>query len=159
MATYHQRMQEIFRRYQAEVSEDPADLEEVGAWAIRKNLWQPRPADINAQFAEEMAAALREEYRVDEAGRHYRAKHAVRSSRDGRQLSLWADIDTAPRAHMEKAFAQRRRQVVHDCHQLKVDVDHFNGIHPDQEQLPLILDFEDDVREMMIAEGIKGAAD
>jgi hypothetical protein len=159
MATFLQRMQEIFRRYQTEVSVDPADLEEVGAWAIRHNLWQPRPADIHAQFAEEMAAALREEYRVDDAGRHYRAKHAVRTSRDGRQYALWADIDTAPRAHMEKAFAQRRRQIVHDCHQLRVDVDHFNSVRRDQEPVQLILDFEDDVREMMIAEGIRGAAD
>jgi hypothetical protein len=90
-----------------------------------------------------MAAALREEYRTDEAGRHYRAKHAVRTSRDGRQLALWADIDTAPRTHMGKAFAQRRRQIVYDCHQLRQDVDHFNSIHRDEEPVQLILNFED----------------
>ena len=55
----------------------------------------------------------------------------------------------------EKALQQRRRQIVQDSHQLKLDVDHFNSIHPDEEQLALILDFTDDVKEMMIAEGIE----
>jgi hypothetical protein len=157
MATYHERMQEIFRRYQTEVSAEPVDLEVVGAWAIKEKLWQPRPADVHAQFAEEMSSALREEYRTDPAGRHYRAKHAVRQP--GKQLALWADIDTVPRPHLEVAFAQRRRQIVNDCHQLRVDVDHFNSVHPEEEPVQLILNFEDDVRERLIQDGIKDAAD
>src|SRR5688572_29735286 len=100
MANYHQQMQEIFRRYQEEVSPDPADLRVVAAWALQEKLWHPRPADIHARFAEDMATALREEYRTDNAKRRYRAKHAVRVFRDGKQMSFWADIDTAPRGHM-----------------------------------------------------------
>jgi len=68
------------------------------------------------------------------------------------------DIDTAPRGHMEKAFQQRRRQVVQDSHQLKVDVDHFNSVHAEEPQFELILDFTDDVKEMMIADGIEEGA-
>jgi hypothetical protein len=158
MATYHQRMQEIFRQYQAEVSSEPADLRDVAAWAVREGLWEPRPADVHARFAEDMATALREEYRTDKDGRRYRAKHAVRASRDGKQLSFWADIDTAPRTHMEKAFGQRRRQIVSDSHQLRLDVDHFNEVHADEPQLELVLDFTDDVKEMMIAEGLEDVA-
>ena len=158
MATYHQQMQEIFRRYQAEFSSEPADLRDVAAWALREGLWEPRPADVHARFAEDMATALREEYRTDKDGRHYRAKHAVRATRDGKQLSSWADIDTAPRSHMEKAFAQRRRQIVSDSHQLRLDVDHFNSVHADAPQLELVLDFTDDVKEMMIAEGLEDVA-
>lgn len=158
MSNYHQQMQEIFARYQAEVSHEPADLREVAAWAIRERLWQPRPADVHARFAEDMATALREEYRTDKAGRRYRAKHAVRASHEGKQQSFWDDIDTAPRSHMEKAFAQRRRQVVSDSHQLRLDVDHFNSVHPDEKQIQLVLDFTDDVAEMLVAEGIDDAA-
>ena len=69
-------------------------------------------------------------------------------------IAFWADIDSAPRSHMEKAFAQRRRQIVGDCRQLRLDVDHFNSAHPDEEQLKLVLDFTDDVAEMLVAEGI-----
>ncbi len=156
--TYHQQMQQIFGRYQQEVSAEPADLRLVAAWAIREKLWEPRPSDVHARFAEDMAAALREEYRTDKEGRRYRAKHAVRAERGGKQYSFWADIDTAPRGHMEKAFAQRRRQIVNDSHQLRLDVDHYNSVHPDQAQIQLVLDFTDDVAEMLVAEGIEDAA-
>jgi hypothetical protein len=158
MANYHQQMQDIFRRYQDEVSPEPADLRDVAVWAIREKLWQPRPADVHARFAEDMATALREEYRTDPDGRRYRAKHAVRTYRDGKQMSFWADIDTAHRSHMEKAFAQRRRQIVDDCHQLRLDVDHFNSLDPKAESHQLVLDFTDDVKEMMIAEGLEEVA-
>ena len=149
----------VFRQYQDEVSSDPADLRDIAAWAISKGLWHPKPADVHERFVREMSDALREEYRTDKAGRRYRAKHAVRATNfDGKQMSLWDDIDTAPRPHMEKAFAQRRRQIVGDGHQLRLDVDHFNSVHEDQEPVQLILDFTDDVAEMLVAEGIEEAA-
>ncbi len=151
MSTYAQKMQKIFHRYQQEVDPDPVDLHDVGAWAINEKLWEPRPADIRKRFAGDMADALRQEYRVDEKGRTYRANHAVRTTENGRQSSFWADIDNAPPEHMEKAFAQRRRQIVGDCYQLRLDVDHFNGLNPEQKQIPLILDFTDDVEELLIS--------
>ena len=45
-----------------------------------------------------------------------------------------------------------------DSHQLKVDVDHFNSVHAEEPQFELILDFTDDVKEMMIADGIEEGA-
>ena len=63
------------------------------------------------------------------------------------QGTLWADIDTAPRPHMQKAFAQRRKQIVGDCVQLKTDVDVFNDKRPEDEPIALVLDFTDDVAE------------
>jgi hypothetical protein len=159
MSTYPQQMQEIFRRYQAEVCPDAADPRDVGAWAMREGLWHPKPSDVLAQFAEDMADALRQEYRTDSAGRSYRAKHAVRAKNfDGRQMSLWDDIDTAARPHMEKAFAQRRRQIVDDGYQLRLDVDHFNSVHLTEEPVQLVLDITDDVEERLIADGIEDAA-
>jgi len=50
-------MQEIFKQYQSEVSSEPVDLREVGAWAIKNRLWAPRPVDIQSRFASEMAEA------------------------------------------------------------------------------------------------------
>lgn len=153
MASYPQQMQEIFRQYQEEVGTDPVDLKVVGAWAIAKRLWSPRPVDIQSRFARDMADALREEYRIDKAGRRYRSKLAVT---DGRQGSFWGDIDTAPRKHVEKNIAQRRRQIVGDCYQLDNDRQHYNDEHPGEEQLKLVLDFTDDVLEMQVAAGIGG---
>jgi hypothetical protein len=154
MATYQQQMQEIFRKYEAEVSNAPSDLRTVGAWAMKEGLWQPRPVDMQAQFAREMADALREEFRTDNKGRRYRAKLAVTISKDGKQLSLWGDVDTTPRSHVEKSIQQRRRGIVNDCFQLRMDVDHYNDEHPKEPQIQLILDFKDDVEEMLVAEGL-----
>ena len=152
MASYHQQMQAIFKQYQEEVSADPVDLKVVGAWALANRLWAPRPVDIQSRFAAEMAEALREEYRTDKSGRRYRSKLAVTTSKDGRQGSLWGDIDTSPRSHVVKNVGQRRRQIVYDCLQLRIDVDHYNGMHPDEEEnIQLVLDFTDDVEEMLVA--------
>lgn len=155
MATYSVQMQSIFKKYQEEVSADPVDLKVVGAWAIANGLWAPRPVDIQSRFAQDMAEALREEYRTDKSGRRYRSKLAVRTSKDGLQGSLWGDIDTAPRPYVEKNVQQRRRQIVGDCFQLQIDVDHYNAGHPDEEQLSLILDMTEDVKEMKVAAGIE----
>jgi hypothetical protein len=154
MATYSHQMQDIFRKYRAEVSGEPADLRTVGAWAIANKLWAPRPVDVQAQFAHDMADALREEYRTDKKGRRYRANLAVMASKDGKQLSFWGDVDTAPRAHVEKNIQQRRRGIVNDCFQLRIDVDHYNDAHKDDPEIQLILDFKDDVEEMLVAQGL-----
>ncbi len=151
-------MQEIFRRYQEEVSREPVDLRVVGAWAMQNRLWAPRPVDMQSRFAADMADALREEYRTDRAGRRYRSKLAVTTFEKGRQGSLWGDIDTAPREHVVKNVGQRRRQIVGDCVQLRIDVDHVNSAHPDQEPIQIRLDFTDDVEEALVAAGIEDKA-
>jgi hypothetical protein len=147
---YHQKMQDIFKRYQAEVSTDPVDLKEVGAWAMAKGIWAPRPVDMQSRFAAELAEALGEEFRTDKAGRRYRSKLAVTT----RQGSLWGDIDTSPRTHVAKNVQQRRRMIVGHCYQLQVDVDHYNEEHAEHDPLQLVMNFEDDVAEMMVAAGI-----
>jgi hypothetical protein len=158
MASFNEQMQRLFARYQQEVNAGPAMLDDVYAWARKKKLWEPREEDIRAQFKAEMAQALREEYRTDKSGRRYRAKHAVRTEFSGRQTSFWGDIDRDPRDYMVTAFAQKRRHIAGECHQLKIDVDHRNATHPHEEQIPLSLNFEDDVKERLAEEGIEEAA-
>ncbi|HKX00428.1 MAG TPA: hypothetical protein VJN43_22005 [Bryobacteraceae bacterium] len=54
----------------------------------------------------------------------------------------------APHDHMEKAFAQRREQIVGDCVQLKIDVDAYNDMNTEKAtQVQLVLDFTEDVVE------------
>lgn len=158
MASYNEQMQRIFSRYQKEVHGGPAMLDDVYTWAKKEGLWEPREEDIRAQFKEEMAQALREEYRMDATGRRYRAKHAVRTKFAGKQISFWGDIDRDPRDYMVTAFAQKRRHIAGECHQLKIDVDHRNETHPEEEQIPLSLNFEEDVKERLVGEGLEDAA-
>lgn len=151
MATFSEQMQAIFGRYTEEVSADPVSLDEVAAWAIKRGLYQPAPRDIVKICRDALADSLRQEKRIDEKGRKYRAKHSVRTWIQGQQLSLWADIDTAPRSFLEKSFGQRRKSIADDCFQIKQDVDHFNDEHPDEEPIQMIIDFSDDVAEMEAA--------
>lgn len=153
MATFNEQMQSIFERYTKEVSSDPASLDDVAVWAIDQGLYRPEPRDVVKIFRDALADSLRQEKRMDAKGRIYRAKHPVRQSVGGQQLSLWADIDTAPRSFMEKSFGQRRKSIVGDCFQIKQDVAHFNDEHPDEEPIQMIIDFTEDVAEMEAAAG------
>jgi hypothetical protein len=53
---------------------------------------------------------------------------------------------------MEKAFAQRREQIVGDCDQLRTDVDAYNDMNRGkQPEIQMVLDFTDDVAERQLA--------
>ncbi|MBZ9991394.1 hypothetical protein LB572_30320 [Mesorhizobium sp. BH1-1-5] len=151
MATFSEQMQAIFDRYTVEVDSSPVSLDNVAAWAIEQGLYRPAPRDVVKLCREALAESLRQERRVDAKGRKYRAKHSVRTNIGGVQLSLWADIDNAPRSFMEKSFAQRRKSIADDCFQIKQDIDHFNDENSDELPIQIVLDFTDDVAEMEAA--------
>jgi hypothetical protein len=60
---------------------------------------------------------------------------------------MWAIMGNAPREHMQKAFIQRREQIVGDCVQLSTDVEVYNDISGDQPPIPMLFDFRDDIAE------------
>ena len=131
------------------------DLKEVATWAIQKNLWHPRPVDLHASLARDLAGSLREVKRTDKAGREYRANIPVRErGKSGLPLFRWGDIDDSPRSHVEKSVQQERRSIVSDCYAAVMKVEHYNATHSDEEPLQVVLDFEDDVEELKIANGL-----
>lgn len=148
MANFAEQMQGIFHAYVAEVGHEPVSLDVVAEWAVLHGLYHPAPRSVVKLCREALADSLRQEKRLDKAGRYYRANHPVRTSAGGVQLTLWADIDTAPRVHMEQSFAQRRRSIVDDCFQVKQDVDHYNEYRAEGRPIQMILDFSDDVAEL-----------
>lgn len=142
---YNQQLQALFHQYEREHPGTVPQVTDVAAWMIREGKWKPKQSDLISRCAEDVADALRQEYRTDRRGRKYRANHAVRS----KQGTLWADIDTAPRAHMERAFGQRRKQIVGDCVQLRTDVDVYNDKRQGDVPINLVLDFTEDVAEAL----------
>lgn len=154
MAKFAERMQQIFDQYIAEVDPSPVSLEHVAKWALEKGLYSPAPRDIVRMCKEDLADSLRQQRRVDEKGRKYRAKHSIKVGIGGEQLYLWADIDHAPRSFMVKSLAQRRKAIADDCFQAKMDVDHYNDLKSDQEPIQFVMDFTDDVAEMEAGRGI-----
>jgi hypothetical protein len=48
---------------------------------------------------------------------------------------------------------------VSDCYALAMKIEHYNAAHPTEEPLQTVLNFEDDVEELKIANGIKKDGD
>ena len=110
-----------------------------------------------AKLSEDMSTALREEYATDKNGLRYRVNHAVRVSKGGSQYTFWAMMKDAPREHMQKAFIQRRGQIVGDCVQLSTDVEAYNGFNEDQPPIRMLFDFREDIEERKYSESDEAA--
>jgi hypothetical protein len=147
MTTQNELLQRLWKRYEDEHERLPASAREVVEWAVNENLLNLPEIDPYDILAGQMATALREEYATDAKGRKYRVNHAVRVTKLGVQTTFWAIMGFAPREHMQRAFVQRRNQIIGDCFQLKIDVDVYNSLNEAEPPLPLILDFTDDVKE------------
>jgi len=146
VATRHQEMQRFIRHYKEQTGKTAVDMHEVAKAAANKGWRLPKPPDALALLAKEFSQAAREEIRHDKnSGKPYRANHAMIIKQGQDQLTLWIDIDEAPRKPMLKSLIQRREQMVGDAYHLTLDADHWNGIHPDEEPIELPLDFTDDV--------------
>lgn len=152
MPTKSERLQAAWHRYEKIRKHAPTGTKDAARWAVLEGLLDLPSIDPYEVLASQMASALRDETAVNERGQRYRLNHAVRITKGGVQHTLWAEMGFAPHEHMEKAFAQRREQVIGDCVQLKIDVDTYNRVRP--QSLPviqLILDFTDDVAERELA--------
>lgn len=147
MAKYKEQLQKVWHLYEAEHGSVPATAREAVAWGVSKGMIEMPEVDPLDKLASDMSTALREEYATDSDGRRYRVNHAVRVSKGGVQYTFWAIMKDAPREHMQKAFIQRREQIVGDCVQLNTDVEAYNGLHSDQQPIQMLFDFRDDIEE------------
>ena len=148
MPTKNEHLQSIWHQYEIEHQHLPTSARQAVDWAVSAGLLKLPEIDPYDVLAGQMAQALREEYQTDHKGRRYRVNHAVRVTKAGVQQTFWAILGFAPHDHMEKAFAQRREQIVGDCVQLKTDVDAYNDINVGkQSPIQIVLDFTDDVAE------------
>lgn len=152
MATKAEKFQNVWHRYETVRKHAATGTKEACRWAVMAGLLDLPEVDPYDVLASQMATALREEVATNDKGQKYRVNHAVRITKGGVQQTMWAEMGYAPHSHMEKAFGQRREQIIGDCVQLKVDVDTYNRLkphgHPD---VQLVLDFREDVAEREIA--------
>ena len=146
MATKHEEMQYMIRRYKEETGKKEIDMKDVARWALLNGWPAPKPVDPVDRFARDLSKAAREEIRNDaKTGRPYRANHAVITEVGGQQAIVWIDIDEAPRKPMHKSLIQRREQMIGDGLQLTLDADHWNSINPTENPIVIPMDFTDDV--------------
>jgi len=136
----------MIRYYKDVTGKTEIDMKEVVRFALSKGWKLPAPKDPIDRMAKEFSKAARDEIRHDKkTGKPYRANHAIPMNNGMTQLHLWVDIDEAPRKHILKSLIMRREQMVGDGLQLTLDADHWNNIHPDEEQLLIPMDFTDDI--------------
>jgi hypothetical protein len=146
MATRRQEMQRLIRHYKDVTQKTEVNMHDVAQFAASKGWPLPRPVTALDRLAKEFSQAAREEIRHDKkTGKPYRANHAITEGYGAKQLTLWVDIDEAPRKPMLKSLVQRREQMVGDGLQLTLDAMHWNNIHPTEEPIKLPLDLTDDV--------------
>ncbi len=151
MPTQTDELQALWRRYEHEHNHEPTSAREVVEWAVDQGLLELPIIDPLDVLAGQMSRALREEYATDVEGRRYRKNHAVRVTKNGVQTTFWGIMGFAHRSHMERAFNQRREQVIGDCLQLQIDVEAYNAMNPSEKPIQLVLDFTDDVAEKRAA--------
>src|SRR6266849_5404460 len=156
MATRHEKLQQAWHRYDGDQEHQPTSARQAVEWAVAEGLLELPQIDPYDVLAGDMAEALRAEIQTDEKGRRCRVNHAVRVTKGGVQYTFWGALGFAPHSHMERAFAQRRDQIVGDCLQLKTDVEVYNDMNRGkQPEIQLILNFEGDVAERQIANSTK----
>ena len=147
MTTQAEQLQGLWRAYEQEHDHAPASACEVVDWAVSHGLLALPRVDPRDVLASQMARALREEYGEDAQGRRYRVNHAMRVTKGGVQTTFWGILGRASHDHMQRAFTQRREQVIGDLVQLQTDVEVYNEMVPDKSPIQLVLDFSDDVAE------------
>ena len=148
--SYYEQLRSLADQYFSD-HDGSATAKDIAGWAIQTGRWAPQHGSMINQCAEELSRAMREDYITDAQGRTVRAKHAARIKEGGKQITLWADIRTAGHSHMERAFGQRRRQILGDCRQLKADVDSYNDNRCPTEPIQVVFDFTLDLAELEAA--------
>lgn len=146
-SSYVEAIQKITKDYFELTGNAQATTWEIATWALQTNRWEPPHDLIMQKCREDIAQAMREEYISGTDGKPVRAKHAARISEGNTQTTLWADIRSAPRRHMEIAFHQRREQIVGECRQLSRDAEYYNHNRQDVPPIQIYFDFNDDVEE------------
>lgn len=140
--------EQIVEDYRAAGGAWPFKKAEVVEWAMAHDRWKPSAADLRRAAGDSLAAAMREASFTDESGREVRRMLPAKTTRGGEQGTFWDDLRTAPINHLRIGFANRRGDIVAQCYHLNKMVRYSNEHRGAEDQIKLILDFTDDVREM-----------
>ena len=105
MSSRDQKMQHFIREWMKETGRTDIDMHEVAKYARSKGFRAPKvPTEIDL-LARDFSRVAREQHRTDEqTGRSYRVYHAFKHRQGDTQLTLWIDIDVAPRNKMWKSL-------------------------------------------------------
>ncbi|MBI1776796.1 MAG: hypothetical protein HYR63_15735 [Proteobacteria bacterium] len=147
MATLTEQLQRLVSDYRASGQPWPASSQQMAEWAVSHDRYQLTRGMAISQCAERLARAMRLEHVRDHRGRSIRKYYAARMKRDGRQETLWGDLNSE-RPFMEVAVANRRNQILGECRQLKTDVDSYNERQSADRPIQVEFNFTIDLEEL-----------
>lgn len=151
----HDQLLAIKDAYLMEHGLGPISPRAMAEWAVSKKMYALPAFAAVRRCAEELAEAMRTHYLTDEHGHRVRVMHPATD----RQGTLWDDIRTASREHMEVSVAQRRDGIVADVKQLKTDVDFYNRLHGDEAPLQLSFNFTNDLADAGLLDDVPALRD
>lgn len=144
--------QKLVEEYRAAGNEWPARSWTIAGWALENGKATYSRYSQRKMLALSISRSMREEIYTDKQGRRPRKKHCfpvLTESPSGlkRQHFLWCDHETAKPDEFRAAAQYRRKLMVGDAKQLKIDVDSFNENNQFGAQLLLNFDLTKDVIE------------
>ncbi|MFM0212160.1 hypothetical protein PQQ96_32725 [Paraburkholderia sediminicola] len=153
--TRNEQYQALMQLYKTETGSKVVDMDAMADWCIHRGVALPKPKSARDLLVAQLSDAARAEYRQDpKTGLSYRANHALRMTKaDGKQLTLWVDIEDATRPQMLLSLTSRRQQMVGDAVHLKIDEMIWNNHHPDEQPIQQVMDFTEDVEERLNSPG------
>ncbi len=152
--TRSEELQRLIPLYLRETGKTTWENIDVAMWAIKRGVKPPKPKTEAELLAEQFSQALRDEHRRDpETGLDYRANHAFKEKQGDKQLTFWVQLHNATYPQMSASATNRRDGIIADCTQLKKDAIVWNNKNPNEKQINLILDFEEDVNERLASVG------
>jgi hypothetical protein len=149
--TYIKQMQKLVSEYRASNQPWPATSRDIAQWAISNGKWDMPAEAVLKKCANDLADAMRESYFTDSKGKRVRALHPAPVRRQGVLFVEWDDIRTAPRKHMQMSFQSHRKAIVGECRALKIALDYYNSVHPDEPPLQISFVFDADLAELEAA--------
>jgi len=140
--TKKQQLLRIRDEFRAEHDNVPATAREMGDWAVATGRYKLPEHATARRCAEELADAMALDMMTVSSGRRIRTMHAWRAAAQG---TLWDHIETISREHMQLSLAFARNRVAGELKQVKIDLDYFNDLHPDDPELQMSFNFTGDL--------------
>ncbi|MGH6811620.1 MAG: hypothetical protein ACREDM_04525 [Methylocella sp.] len=154
MPTFNEQLVKIVEDYRAASRPWPASAEQIAEWAVEQERFHLTRGMAISQCKEKIARAMRLEHVKDKKARSIRRYYAARLRDNGQLVMKWDDLNAA-RPFMEASTANRRNQILGECHQLKNDVNSYNERRCPEEPIQVEFNFTVDLEEL---EQLDGAA-
>ena len=142
--TKRQQLLRIRDEYRKSHNNEPASAREMADWAVTEGMYKLAQYATEQRCAEELADVMRQEHMTVEGHRRVRTMHSWSSE----QRKLWDHIQTISRENMKLSVALKRKGIVGEVRQIKIDLDYFNEVHADEAPLQMSINFENDLADV-----------